>query len=90
MVTLNSSCVVLTGEHAVGELRPDAGGTLNFNSSIFIDPQYLNTDTPPDEDSFDVNSAFFGHAGPGGGPLSGWGDYVGTPYEGGGAGVEMQ
>lgn len=89
VVTLNNSCVVLDGLDAVGALRTNAAGTLNFNSSIFIDPQYMNTVTPPDADSFDVNSAFLGHAGPGGDPLSGWGDYVGTPYEEGGAGVEL-
>jgi hypothetical protein len=81
-VNLTNCAVVFEGPYALGTLNTTGRGVINFHGVTFADPHYLNVHTPPDDSSFDVQSAIYGHAGPAGEPLSGWGDYVGTPWEG--------
>jgi hypothetical protein len=77
VINLTNCAVVFEGPWALGGLTEGSSATLVQTDVINDCPAYLNTDTPPDDRSFDVGFESYRFAGPGGGPLSGWGDFVG-------------
>jgi hypothetical protein len=76
-VHLDHCVVAMGGPYALGSLDPGGTETLTQDAVLFLDPVYVNVTVPPGPDSFDVRNSSLGTAGSDGGPLSGWGDFVG-------------
>ncbi len=69
---------VLEGSDALGNFGQSALSQVTYDFLTNNDPGYANITVPPNSFSFDVTNPAFAHAGPAGGPLTGWGDYVGV------------
>jgi hypothetical protein len=78
-VHLDHCVVTMGGPYALGSLDPGGTEDLTQDAVLHVDPVYVNVTVPPGADSFDVRNSSLATAGSDGGPLSGWGRYVGPP-----------
>jgi hypothetical protein len=72
---LRQCATIFQGPQAMGHINAIGAGTMIFEGLRIEDPAFPNVDRPPDDLSFDVTNQDFAVWGPGGAPLTGWGDF---------------
>lgn len=82
-LTIRDSAIVMEGPYTLGGVGDAGPGNIELINCIYADPMYVQTDDPKAPGFFDVQNPAFATAGPDGGPLTGWGHYVGPlpPFE---------